>query len=397
MSDMGAARPSYDPQDPFAPTAVRSMLQIASPAEAGLRMGPIEKIYLIWLAGGSCDGCTVAVVAATQPPVEKLIAGLVPGLPRVELIHPGVALEAGAAFTENLAMAERGELDAPYLIVWEGSVFENDSSGEGAFYRLGQDRDGRTTSSTEWLSRLAPNAAAVVAIGSCAAWGGIPAAQGNVTGSVGVMDFLERDYRSALGVPVVNIPGCSPVGDNFMETAAGVLLFLQGMGPLPEFDELGRPVWIFGETVHRRCPRGGYYEEGIFAEAYGEKECLVELGCWGPVVQCNISERGMVNGIGGCMNIGGICIGCTMPGFPDKFAPFYAVPPGTLVSATTSRVFGGFIRRMRGVTQQDKNITGRWEGKDKPSGWARFQSRPTKSAKLVHKLYRAYQNTKIGN
>ena len=165
---------------------------------------------------------------------------------------------------------------------------------------------------------------------------------------------------------------------------------------MPEFDELGRPAWLFGETVHRHCPRAGYYEEGVFAKSYGDKECLVELGCWGPVVQCNIAERGIVNGTGGCMQMGGICIGCTMPGFPDKFSPIYSMPPGSMISSTTSRMVGGFIRRMRRVTMEDKNRTPRWEGRDTPSGWARYHQKPSGSATLMHKLYRAYQHTKIG-
>src|SRR5918992_1328728 len=157
---------------------------------------------------------------------------------------------------------------------------------------------------TGWLKDLAPGAAAMVAIGTCATWGGVPAAAGNITGSMGLMDYLGKDYRSALGVPVVNIPGCSPVGDNITETVAAVLLFLQNLGPLPKFDELGRPAWLFDETVHRHCPKAGYYEEGVFAEEPGDNECLVEIGCWGPVVQCNIVERGAINHMGGCMVAG---------------------------------------------------------------------------------------------
>ena len=159
-------------------------------------------------------------------------------------------------------------------------------------------------------------------MGTCATWGGIPAAVGNPTDAMGVMDFLGADYRSTFGLPVVNMPGCAPVGDNFTELVAAVLLFLQGIGPLPPFDALGRPEWLFGETVHRGCTRAGFYEEGVFAEKYGDKECLVEVGCWGPVVQCNINKRGAINHVGGCMNVGAPCIGCTMPGFPDSFAPF---------------------------------------------------------------------------
>ncbi|MBA2725622.1 MAG: hydrogenase expression protein HypE, partial [Actinobacteria bacterium] len=308
-----------------------------------------------------------------------------------------VSVEMGDEYIETLAMAARGDLDAPFVVVWEGSVFDEHLSGGGYFFKLGADNE-RTMTSVEWLERLAPKAAAVIAIGSCATWGGIPAAEGNRTGSVAVMDHLGKDYRSAFGVPVVNVPGCSPIGDNFMETAAAVLLFLQGLGPLPDFDELGRPGWLFNETVHRHCPRAGYYEEGVFAEHYGEHECLVELGCWGPVVQCNIAERGIVNGTGGCMQMGGICIGCTMPGFPDKFSPLYVTPPGSLLSSNTSRVFGGFIRRIRRVTMVDKNRTARWENAESPpSGWARYRSKPGGGVKLIHRAYRAYQHSRIGS
>ena len=143
-----------------------------------------------------------------------------------------------------------------------------------------------------------------------------------------VMDFLGKDYRSAFGLPVINIPGCAPQGDNFTETVFAILLFLQGLGPLPTFDELGRPAWLFRDTVHQGCTRAGFYEEGVFAKHYGDPECLVEIGCWGPVVNCNIVQRGAINHMGGCMKAGGVCIGCTMPGFPDKFSPFYKTPPG---------------------------------------------------------------------
>ena len=84
----------------------------------------------------------------------------------------------------------------------------------------------------------------------------------------------------------------------------------------------------------------GSLKEGNFADAYGDSECLVEIGCWGPVVQCNITSRGAINHLGGCMNTGGVCIGCTMPGFPDRFAPFYKRPPGSFLSSGASRTVG---------------------------------------------------------
>ncbi len=378
--------------DPFASIGLRSR-HMPTKRHFGA-LGPLEKIYLFWFVGASCDGCTIALTAATKPSAEDLMAGTVPGLPRVEVVHTVVSVESGAEWVNNMVMAENGELDAPFVICWEGSVMDETKSGTGYWMGLGEDPDtGRTVTSLEWLTRLAPKAAAVIAVGTCATWGGIPAAEGNVTGAMGTMDYLGKDFRSAFGVPVVNIPGCSPIGDNITETAAAVLLFLQGLAPLPEFDELGRPAWLFGETVHRHCPRAGYYEEGVFAEEYGDKECLVELGCWGPVVQCNIVERGNINGHGGCMQMGGICIGCTMPSFPDKFSPFYATPPGSALSTNTSRVVGGFIRRMRQVTMSDKNRSPRWD-EEAPSGWARHKSEPMVANRITTKFYKAYQDSR---
>ena len=97
-------------------------------------------------------------------------------------------------------------------------------------------------------------------------------------------------------------------------------------------DDALRPTWLFGKTVHEGCDRAGYYEQGDFATEYGSPKCIVKLGCWGPVVKCNVPKRGWMNGIGGCPNVGGICIGCTMPGFPDKFMPFMDEPPGGKLS-----------------------------------------------------------------
>jgi hydrogenase small subunit len=357
-------------------------------------IGPLEKVYLFWIVGASCDGCTIAITGATNPGVEDLLGGNIPGLPKVELIHTVVSVESGPEWVHNLFMAERGELDAPFVVCWEGSVMDETLTGEGFWMGLGEDPEtGRQITSLEWLTRLAPKAAAVIAVGTCATWGGIPAASGNVTNAMGVMDYLGKDFRSAFGLPPINVPGCSPVGDNIIETAAAVLLFLQGLAPLPEFDELGRPAWLFSETVHRHCPRAGYYEEGVFAHEYGGKECLVELGCWGPVVQCNISERGMVNGMGGCMNMGGICIGCTMPGFPDKFSPFYAGSPGHLLSTGTSRVTGTFIKTLRHLTMDDKKMSVRWDDDvELASGWRRHQANPYGLEKFGQKFYKMFQS-----
>ena len=95
------------------------------------------------------------------------------------------------------------------------------------------------------------------------------------------------------------------------------------------------------------------------------------------------------------MQMGGICIGCTMPGFPDKFSPITEIAPGSLISSTTSRAVGGFIRRMRYLSRQDKNMTARWEN-DAPSGWSRAKIGPRGAAKVVHKVYSKYQHSHEG-
>jgi hydrogenase small subunit len=362
--------------------------------------GPLTEVHVFWLAGMSCDGCSIAVTGATAPSVEELLAGTIPGLPKVVLHHPVLSIAAGAEFVRPLRDAAEGNLEAPYVVVLEGSVPDDQSLPEDQGYYSAMGAGGFDPESegdqpnrvTGWLKRLCPGAAASVAIGTCATWGGVPAAAGNVTGSMSLMDFLGKDYRSALGVPVVNVPGCSPVGDNFTEVVAAVLMFLQGIGPLPEFDELGRPAWQFGETVHRHCVRAGYYEEGVFAKEEGDQECLVDLGCWGPVVQCNITERGAINHMGGCMVAGGACIGCTMPGFPDKFSPFYKAPPGSFGSGGATRVYGAAVRRLRRVTMHNRNREPIWDRTGEiPSAFSSEASKPTLGSRLEGFFYSKLQ------
>ncbi len=391
LGDFGLPSRAYM-EDMLAPVAV---------AGPGSRLGPLEKVHAFWFAGMSCDGCSVSVTGATSPSVESLLLGAHPGLPRVILHHPVLNVEAGPHYMRAHELALKGELDAPYVIILEGSITDETIAMETGGYWVGQgeqpwgpDGQERTVTTDEWIARLAPGAAASLAIGTCATWGGIPAAHGNPTGAMSLMDFLGKDYRSAFGVPVVNIPGCAPVGDNFTETVAAVLYFLQGFGPLPEFDELGRPAWLFGETVHRHCVRGAYYEEGSFAEDFGDPECLVEIGCWGPVVNCNITSRGAINHVGGCMNAGGACIGCTMPGFPDKFTPFYKEPPGSTVSSSASRVLGAFMRPLRRFTNGHLNREVRWDlHDDVPSGFARRKAKPGPVDHIGHKFYDALRRS----
>ncbi len=345
----------------------------------GSPVGPLNIVHVFWIAGMSCDGCTIAASGATNPSVEDLLLGRIPNLPKVVLHHPVLSPGAGTEFIAPFRRAVDGTLGAPYVVILEGSVPDDQAFPSSLGYFSGMGVGGfdpnhdteQPNRVTDWLWRLAPGAAAYIAMGTCASWGGIPAAAGNITGSMSLTDFLGKDYRSALGVPVVNIPGCSPVGDNFTETVAAVLMFLANLAPVPKFDELGRPAWLFEETVHRHCPKAGYYEEGVFAEQEGDNQCLVEIGCWGPVVQCNIVERGAINNMGGCMVAGGACIGCTMPGFPDKFSPFNKSAPGSALSGGISKVTGGAIRRLRRMSMHSGNSAPQWDRTGEvPSAWS---------------------------
>jgi hydrogenase small subunit len=364
-----------------------------------LPLGPLTTIHVYWLAGMSCDGCTISVAGATNPGIEGLLAGTVPAMPKVILHHPVLSVEAGSEFVTSFHEASQGRLGAPYVVVFEGSVPDEriaERTG-GYFCAMGveaipEGEASRPVPTATWLQRLAPGAAATIAIGTCATWGGIPAAEGNPTGAMSVMDFLGKDYRSAFGLPVINIPGCAPQGDNFTETVFAVLLFLQGLGPLPTFDELGRPAWLFRDTVHQGCTRAGFYEEGIFARRYGDPECLVEIGCWGPIVNCNIVQRGAINHMGGCMRAGGVCIACTMPGFPDKFSPFYKTPPGAVFSTFAARGVGAVVRRLRRLSNREANREHRWDvRREVPSGWAHVQAQ-TLADRTIKFFYSAWQH-----
>ena len=136
---------------------------------------------------------------------------------------------------------------------------------------------------------------------------------------------------------------------------------LRAWRPMIPLDENLRPKWLFSATVHEGCDRAGYYEQGDFTKEYGSPKCLVKIGCWGPVVNCNVAKRGWMAGIGGCPNVGGICIGCTMPGFPDKFMPFMDEPPGAKLSTRPPSQFTAarFARCARSpMVQSTKNRNG---------------------------------------
>ncbi|MFY9916291.1 MAG: hypothetical protein WAK18_16585 [Nocardioidaceae bacterium] len=323
-------------------------------------------IHVLWInAGLSCDGDSVALTAATQPSIEEIALGALPGLPQIAVHWPLIDFECGPTggaddFLEWFRKADRGELE-PFVLVVEGSIPNEKLHDEGYWCGFGNDPDtDQPITTSEWLDRLAPKATAIVAVGTCATYGGIHAMAGNPTGAMGVADYLGWEWKSKAGIPIVNVPGCPIQPDNLSETLVYLLYMATEQAPMIPLDDALRPTWLFGATVHEGCDRAGYYEQGDFATEYGSPKCIVKLGCWGPVVKCNVPKRGWINGVGGCPNVGGICIGCTMPGFPDKFMPFMDEPPGGKLSTTAVGVYGSTIRKLRAMTTHTVDQEPKW-------------------------------------
>jgi len=323
-------------------------------------------IHVLWInAGLSCDGDSVALTAATQPSIEEIALGALPGLPQVAVHWPLIDFECGPNggaddFLEWFFKADRGELE-PFVLVVEGSIPNEKIKDEGYWCGFGNNpATGQPITTSEWLDRLAPKATAIVAAGTCATYGGIHAMAGNPTGAMGVPDYLGWDWKSKAGIPIVCVPGCPIQPDNLSETLTYLLYMATGQAPMIPLDEALRPTWLFGRTVHEGCDRAGYYEQGDFATEYGSPKCIVKLGCWGPVVKCNVPKRGWINGVGGCPNVGGICIGCTMPGFPDKFMPFMDEPPGGKLSTAAVAPYGATVRRLRTMTTRTVDKEPKW-------------------------------------
>jgi len=317
--------------------------------------------HVIWMTTGlSCDGDSVAMTSAVNPSLEDIVTQAIPGMPKVVVHNPVLAYEVGAEFMQAWYDAEAGKLD-PFVLVVEGSIPNEKIKSEGYWCGFGNNPDtDQPMTTSEWLDRLAPKALAVVAVGTCATYGGMHAMAGNPTGAMGVPDYLGWGWKSKAGLPIVCVPGCPAHPDNMSETLLYLLYQATGQAPMIPLDEALRPTWLFGATVHEGCDRAGYYEQGDFATEYGSPKCIVKLGCWGPVVKCNVPKRGWINGVGGCPNVGGICIGCTMPGFPDKFMPFMDEPPGARVSTIASTAYGKLIRSLRGVTAKTVDEEPKW-------------------------------------
>ncbi|MEW6047124.1 MAG: hydrogenase small subunit [Bacillota bacterium] len=269
---------------------------------------------VIWRHFQECTGCTETLLRSVEPSVADLILDL------VSLEYHETLLACAGRQAEALAAQAVQRYAGEYLLCVEGSLPSEET------HCLVGGRRARAV-----LEEEAAGARAVLAVGSCASWGGVQGCRPNPTGARGVPDVLG-------GRPVVRVPGCPPVP----EVLAGVLVYLVTFGTLPPLDEKGRPSAFFAQTVHEQCPRRGHFEEGRFAESFGDDGyrsgwCLYPLGCRGLATYNACTRLRWNAGVSSCVQAGHPCLGCAnLPGSWDE-APLYVAAPGTLPESASCR------------------------------------------------------------
>jgi hydrogenase small subunit len=275
-------------------------------------MADIVEIPVIWLQGASCSGCVVSLLNSVSPSIHTvLLRELTPGKHLNLRIQATVMAGQGQQvidLIEDTAKAKPGG----YVLVMEGSI----QLTHPLFATLGE-AGGEEVPISEKAAELARSAMAVVALGTCAAYGGIPSGQPNPTGAVSISELLAQEK---IDTPVISIPGCPPHPDWLVGTLAAVMRY--GLEAV-EVDEIGRPKVFYGQLVHETCPRRADFDAGKFARNFGESGCLYELGCKGPVTYADCPKRMWNSGTNWCIGAGSPCHGCVEPDFPDRLSPLY--------------------------------------------------------------------------
>jgi hydrogenase small subunit len=249
------------------------------------------KPSVVWLHWQECTGCSESLLRTSAPDVAELILSLV-SLDYHETLMVPSGHQAEEVL-EDTMRRNRGK----YVLVVEGAIPTKEN---GIYCRVA----GKTA--IETTRRAAADAAAVISIGSCASWGGIPSADPNPTGAVGTNKVVTDR-------PVVNLPGCPANPYNLL----GTVLQFATFGTLPAVDDLGRPKFAYARVIHEDCPRRPHFDAGQFAKAFGDEGhragyCLYKLGCKGPVTHASCSLNHFVETPGAWpIGIGHPCFGCT--------------------------------------------------------------------------------------
>jgi ferredoxin hydrogenase small subunit len=275
---------------------------------------------LLWLQSAGCGGCTMSLLCAENPGVFETLDDF--GID--VLWHPSLSLETGGAVRTLLDAVLAGRVPLDLLCV-EGAIARG-PGGTGRFHVLG----GTDRAMLSWVRDLAPLAGDVLAVGTCAAFGGVTAAGPNPTDAVGLAfdgsrpgGVLGTDFRARSGRPVINIAGCPPHPNWVTET---LMLLTLDQVAATDLDPLLRPRFLADHLVHHGCPRNEYYEFKASAGRLSELGCLMEhLGCVGTQAHgdCNIRPW---NGEGSCTRGGYPCVNCTAPEFEEPGHPFTETP-----------------------------------------------------------------------
>lgn len=282
--------------------------------------GKPRRLNLLWLQSGGCGGCTLSLIGAESPDLLTVldIAG-------IDLAwHPSLSEASGFELHELLARLISGKEPLDILCL-EGSVIRG-PRGTGRFHML----SGSERPMKDLIADLAPLANHVVAVGTCAAFGGITAAGDNPSDACGLVydgrepgGLLGPRFRARSGLPVINVSGCPVhpgwVVETFLQLAGGTLAEA-------DLDGIGRPRFYADHLVHHGCTRNEFYEFKASARNLSEMGCMMEhLGCMGTQVHADCNIR-LWNGEGSCTRGGYPCISCTEPGFEELDHPFTLTP-----------------------------------------------------------------------
>jgi hydrogenase small subunit len=279
-----------------------------------------KRVPVIWLEFQDCAGDSEAFLRANQPTAASIILDL------ISLEYHETLMAAAGHQAEAAKQAAMEKYKGEYICIVEGAIPRDDS---GVYCTV----SGETA--IDSLKKVVGNAKATIAVGSCAAFGNIPAAAPNPTGAVGVRDVVP-------GAAVVNLPGCPLNAENLTATLVHVLTF----GKLPAVDNLGRPLFAYGKRIHDNCERRAHFDAGQYAEEFGDPGhrqgwCLYKLGCKGPETFHNCPTVRYNEGTSWPVMAGHGCIGCSEPQFWDTMTPFYRrLPqvPGFGIEATADKI-----------------------------------------------------------
>ncbi|WP_088187428.1 hydrogenase small subunit [Desulfosporosinus sp. FKA] len=282
-----------------------------------------KKLPVIMIETGTCTGDSISFDNIWTPTFSDILSNI------LDWRYDWSMNQAQGSAVYQVLLDTYSKLPNEYILIVQGSMIHSDS---GHYDHVAYEQ-GKLITGIDLVRRIGLKAKYVVAIGSCAAFGGPVAGYPNPTRSTGVQDVLPERR-------VINVSGCPAHPDWIM----GTLLHLALYGE-PELEKYGRPKMFYGETIHNRCPRRSYYDQGIFATDIGQKECLYRVGCKGPVTYADCPIRRWNDRLNWPIGCNTPCIGCTEPGYPDLMSPFTVhspdipLPGGTKI-ATDSVALG---------------------------------------------------------